>query len=32
MTYLAGGRQFIVVASGGAGSQAEYIAFAVPLK
>ncbi len=29
MTYLADGRQFIVVASGGAGSQAEYIAFAL---
>ncbi len=32
MTYLARGRQFIIVASGGAGSQAEYIAFALPQK
>jgi quinoprotein glucose dehydrogenase len=32
MTYLVGGRQFIVVASGGTGSPAEYIAFALPLK
>ena len=32
MTYLAGGRQFIVVASGGTGSPAEYIAFALPQK
>jgi quinoprotein glucose dehydrogenase len=32
MTYLAGRRQFIVVASGGAGSQAEYIAFALPVE
>jgi quinoprotein glucose dehydrogenase len=32
MTYLAGGRQFIIVASGGAGSQAEYIAFGLPQK
>ncbi len=31
MTYMAGGRQFIVVAVGGAGSQAEYLAFALPL-
>jgi quinoprotein glucose dehydrogenase len=32
MTYLADGRQFIVVASGGAGSQAEYIGFALPVE
>jgi quinoprotein glucose dehydrogenase len=30
MTYMIDGRQFIVVASGGAGSQSEYIAFALP--
>jgi quinoprotein glucose dehydrogenase len=30
MTYMVDGRQFIVVASGGPGSQAEYIAFALP--
>jgi quinoprotein glucose dehydrogenase len=31
MTYLVDGRQYIVVASGGPGSQAEYLAFALPL-
>jgi quinoprotein glucose dehydrogenase len=30
MTYMVDGRQFIVVASGGPGQQAEYIAFALP--
>ncbi|MGQ0736411.1 MAG: outer membrane protein assembly factor BamB family protein [Acidobacteriota bacterium] len=30
MTYMAGGRQFIVVAVGGPGAQAEYVAFALP--
>jgi quinoprotein glucose dehydrogenase len=30
MTYMVDGKQFIVVASGGPGSQAEYIAFALP--
>ena len=30
MTYMVGGRQFIVVAVGGAGAQAEYLAFALP--
>jgi quinoprotein glucose dehydrogenase len=30
MTYMVNGRQFIVVAVGGAGAQAEYLAFALP--
>lgn len=30
MTYMAGGRQFIVVAVGGPGAQAEYLAYALP--
>ena len=30
MTYMVDGRQFIVVAIGGAGAQAEYLAFALP--
>ena len=30
MTYLVDGRQFIVVATGGPGSPAEYLAFALP--
>jgi quinoprotein glucose dehydrogenase len=31
MTYMVDGRQFIIVASGGPGSQAEYLAFALPV-
>jgi quinoprotein glucose dehydrogenase len=31
MTYMVDGRQYIVVASGGPGAQAEYLAFALPL-
>jgi quinoprotein glucose dehydrogenase len=30
MTYMVDGRQYIVVASGGPGAQAEYIAYALP--
>ena len=30
MTYMLDGRQYIVVASGGPGSQSEYLAFALP--
>lgn len=30
MTYMVDGRQFIVVAVGGAGAQSEYLAFALP--
>jgi quinoprotein glucose dehydrogenase len=30
MTYMVDGRQFIVVATGGPGAQAEYLAFALP--
>ena len=30
MTYMVDGKQFVVVATGAPGSQAEYIAFALP--